>query len=120
MNQKVNSYLVTGLVHKVGKVVNVSDSFKKRQLVIVTEDRYPQYLNTELTQDKVELLDNLNVGDKVELNINVRGREWPDPATGENKYFNTLDVWTLKVISESNKAPTDLNTTIEGPTDLPF
>lgn len=114
MNQKVNSYLVTGLVHKVGEVVNVSDSFKKRQLVIVTEDRYPQYLNTQLTQDKVELLDNLNVGDKVELNINVRGREWADPKSGELKYFNSLEVWTLVKLED---AP---NTTIEGPTDLPF
>lgn len=120
MNEKTNSYLVTGLVHKVGEVVNVSDSFKKRQLVILTEDRYPQYLNTQLVQDKVNLLDNLKKGDKVELNINLRGREWPDPKTGENKYFNTLDVWTLKVISESSNEPTDLNTAVEGPTDLPF
>ena len=86
MNEKVNSYLVTGAVHKVGEVVNVSDSFKKRQLVIVTEERYPQYLNTQLTQDKVELLDNLKVG----------------------------DVWTLVKLED---AP---NTTVEGPTDLPF
>ena len=114
MNDKVNSYLVTGLVHKVGEVVNVSDSFKKRQLVIVTEDRYPQYLNTQLVQDKVNLLDNLKKGDKVELNINLRGREWPDPKTGENKYFNTLDVWTLVKLED---APT---TSVEDSTDLPF
>lgn len=114
MNEKVNSYLVTGTVHVIGEVKNVSDTFKKRQLVIVTEDRYPQYLNTQLVQDKVNLLDNLKKGDKVELNINVRGKEWPDPATGENKYFNTLDVWTLVKLED---APT---TSVEDSTDLPF
>lgn len=115
MNEKkTNSYFVTGAVHKIGEVKNVSDSFKKRQLVIVTAERYPQYLNTELTQDKVDLLDSLKIGDKVELNINVRGREWLDPATGENKYFNSLDVWTLVKLED---APT---TSVEDSTDLPF
>ncbi len=120
MNEsKPQSYLVKGAVHKIGDVIEVSDSFKKRQLVIVTEDRYPQYLNTQLVQDKVSLLDNLKKGDIVELNINLRGREWPDPKSGELKYFNTLDVWTLVKLED---APT---TSVEGPNelgpnDLPF
>ena len=107
---------VTGLVEKIGDVMEVNDSFKKRQLVIVTEDRYPQYLNTQLIQDKVELADKLKVGDKVELNINLRGREWTDPKTGEVKYFNTLDVWTLVVLEEAK----EVEATNDKSEDLPF
>ena len=67
MNEKVNSYLVTGAVHKVGEVVNVSDSFKKRQLVIVTEERYPQYLNTQWTLVKLEDAPNTTVEGPTDL-----------------------------------------------------
>ena len=115
----MNSYTVSGAVEKIGALIEVNSTFKKQQLVIVTEDRYPQYLNTQLTQDNVDLLQNLKLGDKVELKINVRGRQWTDPKSGEVKYINSLEVWTLVILSEAPKE--DIKTTLdESKDDLPF
>ncbi len=39
----------------------------------------------------------LDIGDEVQVEFSLRGREWKSPS-GEVKFFNSLDVWTLKKI----------------------
>ena len=64
---------------------------------------YPQKVLLQLTQDNVNLLDAFNVGDKLEVFINIRGREWAKPETGEIKYFNSLEVWRINIITNQEK-----------------
>ena len=101
-----------GKIKLVGETEQVSDKFKKRELVITTNDNptYPQHISVQCTNDKCVMLDNLSVGTEVSLEINLRGREWTSP-NGQVKYFNTIEVWKLNVVGESSKAPDD---------DLPF
>lgn len=81
------------------KVINaeqvVSASFKKRELVITTEDQYPQHIMMEFTQDKCDILNGYKVGEDVTVSINLRGREWVNPQ-GESKYFNTIQAWRIE------------------------
>lgn len=81
------------------KVVNseqvVSASFRKRELVVTTEEQYPQHILIEFAQDKCDLLNSVNVGDDVTVSINLRGREWVNPE-GEAKYFNQIQGWKLE------------------------
>ena len=93
-----------GKVKLVGETEQVSDKFKKRELVITTNDNptYPQHISVQCTNDKCVMLDNLSVGTEVSLEINLRGREWTSPS-GQVKYFNTIEVWKLDVIGEAPK-----------------
>jgi translation initiation factor IF-3 len=81
------------------KVVNaeqaVSATFKKRELVVTTEEQYPQHILIEFAQDKCDLLNALTVGDSVKIGINLRGREWVNPK-GETKYFNQIQGWKVE------------------------
>jgi hypothetical protein len=67
-----------GVVHKVGQTMIVSEKFSKRELVMVdnSDDKYPQYVSFEFTQDKTSLLDSVMEGQEIELSFNLRGREW--------------------------------------------
>jgi alkylated DNA repair dioxygenase AlkB len=38
---------------------------KKRELVVTTEEQYPQHIMIEFTQDKCDLLNNYSVGETV-------------------------------------------------------
>ena len=88
---------IKGTVKLVGETVEVSEKFKKRELVItVPDDKYPQHITMQATQDKVSMLDNLPEGTEVTAHINIRGREWTSPQ-GEVKHFNTIEVWKLDV-----------------------
>ena len=83
---------VKGRLHLKGETQQISQKFAKRDFVIETEDKYPQKVILQLTQDKCGLLDAYEVGDAVDVDFNLRGREWTSPK-GEVKYFNTLEAW---------------------------
>jgi hypothetical protein len=81
------------------KVINptnvVSDKFSKREFVVETEETYPQPELIQLTKDKCSLLDLFKVGQEVEVSVNLKGREWVNPISGETKYFNTIEAWRI-------------------------
>ena len=79
------------------------NGFEKRDLVIVTEEQYPQTIIIQFTQQRCDLLESLQVGQNVKVYINIRGREWTNPQ-GETKYFNTIEGWKIEVIQTTNVA----------------
>ena len=86
---------VLGKVKVINPEQQVSASFKKRELVVTTEEQYPQHIMIEFTQDKTDLLNQYNVGEQVKVSINIRGREWVSPQ-GETKYFNSIQGWRIE------------------------
>lgn len=76
-----------------------NNGFRKRELVVTTEEQYPQHLLIEFIQDKTDLLNNFEVGQKVKININLRGREWTNPQ-GETKYFNSIQGWRIEAAEQ--------------------
>ena len=79
------------------------NGFEKRDLVIVTDENYPQTIIIQFTQQRCDLLNNLQVGQNVKVYINIRGREWTNQQ-GEIKYFNTIEGWKIEVIQTTNVA----------------
>jgi translation initiation factor IF-3 len=121
---------VTGKVKVVNPEQQVSASFKKRELVVTTEEQYPQHIMIEFTQDKCDLLSNYKTGDPVKVSINLRGREWVNPQ-GETKYFNSIQGWRIERLDTAAPAQTPPMPTAETfapatnlnedePDDLPF
>ncbi|MCF6128479.1 DUF3127 domain-containing protein [Flavobacterium sp. AS60] len=94
---------VTGKIKVINAEQQVSASFKKRELVVATEEQYPQFISINFVQDKCDLLNNYNVGDAVKVSINLRGREWTNPQ-GETKYFNDIQGWRIEKLQ--TEAPT--------------
>ena len=71
------------------------NGFRKREVVVTTDEQYPQHIMIEFTQDKCDLLNNYRVGEPVKVSINLRGREWVNPQ-GETKYFNSIQGWRIE------------------------
>lgn len=95
---------VTGTVKRLLPVQNVSATFRKRELVVNTDEQYPQTVAIEFTQDKVDLLDRVREGESVTVSINIRGREWTSPQ-GEVRYFVTLQGWRVQAGQAGVAAP---------------
>jgi hypothetical protein len=81
-----------------------SGGFKKRDVVVTTDEQYPQSILVQFVQDKCDLLNNYNVGDDVKIGINLRGREWTNPQ-GETVYFNTIQGWNIFKQDTSKQSP---------------
>ena len=118
---------VIGKIKLIGEVQTFgANGFRKRELVVTTDEQYPQMIMIEFVQDKCDLLNSYAVGQDVKVSINLRGREWINPQ-GEAKYFNSVQGWRIENLTQTapqnvppvNLAPApDLNT--DEPDDLPF
>ena len=76
------------------KVVGTS-GFKKRDVVVTTDEKYPQDILVQFVQDGCDLLNGFKVGESVTIGINLKGREWMN-AKAELVYFNTIQGWNIK------------------------
>ncbi len=117
---------VTGKIHNVGALRTVSEKFKSKDVVLLTEDKFPQYITIQFTQEKTNMISEENIGENVEVSINLRGRKWESPQ-GEIKYFNTIEGWQINAVQSAveNKGREALKETIIHESnfdndDLPF
>ena len=97
---------IRGKVHEIGDVQQVTDTFKKRDLIVqyAENPQFVEYIRFEATQDRTALFDSLSVGDEVEVSFNLRGRPWTN-RDGVTSYFNSLVAWRVaKVTAEPVQA----------------
>ena len=130
-----STFIKLKIMEVIGKIKIIGDvqtfganGFQKRELVVTTDDQYPQMIMIEFVQDKCDLLNNYSVGQDVKVSINLRGREWINPQ-GEANYFNSIQGWRIENLSQTgsnnNVPPVDQfepasNVSNEEPDDLPF
>ncbi len=90
-----------GTVKKIFDTRTVGQSgFRVREMVLLTDENYPQPIKIEFVQDKVNLLDNIQEGDQVEVSFDVRGREWVNPE-GKTIYFVSIRGWRIDKVTDN-------------------
>lgn len=95
---------VAGRIKVINVEQQVSATFRKRELVVSTEEQYPQHILVNFVQDKCDILSAYKVGEQVKVSINIRGREWVSPA-GETKYFNDIQGWKVDRMASEASMP---------------
>jgi len=111
---------INGKVKLVMDAQTFDSGFTKREFVITTLEQYPQDVKLECTQQRVSLLDNVKVGDNVDVSFNIRGNEY------NGRYFVNLQAWKIEpvgAVQASAPQPVQPDTTIESAddaSDLPF
>jgi len=100
---------ITGKIEKIMETNQVSDSFKKRELVVKTFDNpeYPQEILIEFHQDNTSKLDGYKVGQPVDVSINLRGKSWKSPQDGKVRWFNTLQGWKVELATAEEQPTAD-------------
>jgi len=121
--------VIEGKLHAKMDVVQASESFRRRAFVVeyIENPLYPQLVSFELVQDRVAEIDKFQIGEKIEVTFNLRGREWTSPQ-GEKKYFNTLEAWRIQKSENTDGAGSPPSTPVydmedissDGDDTLPF
>lgn len=84
-----------GILKVVGETKTFGgNGFQKREIVVTTDEDYPQDILVEFVKDKCQILDNYAEGQQIVVGVNLRGREWTSPQ-GEVKYFNSIQGWKI-------------------------
>jgi len=93
---------IKGNIHLIGTTEEVgSNGFTKRLVVIETQEQYKQTIPIYFVKDKISILDNYEVGDTVDVSVNVRGNEY------NGKYYVNLQGWKIEKTAGSNKENLD-------------
>ena len=117
--QNVFNMDIKGKVHEVSEVIEVTEKFRKRELVVefAENPQYPEYVKFEAIQDRCSLMDNIKVGNDVEVFFNLKGRKCTD-KNGKDQFFNTLQVWKVNVLSAAEAAASNSTPAYAAPVDI--
>jgi hypothetical protein len=107
-----------GSIKQIDATQILKGDFKKREFVIVTNDKYPQPIKFELIGDSVDYLDSFSVGDNIKVAYTVRGNEY------NGKYYVNLKAHAIGLINETQeeapKKVTKVTQFDDSDDDLPF
>lgn len=104
---------LTGKIKVLGEtqVVGSAGTFKKRTLVVSTDEQYVQHIPIDFVQDKCDILDKYKIGDSVKVFINIRGNEYND------KYYCSLNGWRIEKVDATTE---EIVQNDDESKDLPF
>lgn len=93
---------IRGELTKIFDTVQVTADFKRRNVIVTTSENEmgrQEVLSVEFFQDHCNIADSFKVGQKVIMNVRLKGRKWTD-SEGVDKYFNTIQAW--KMVTDKN------------------
>ena len=102
----MNEVTISGKIKFVDEVREFgANGFKKHQVVVETGDgRWDNPIPVEFTKDNIELSKKLKVGDQVQIQSRINGREWQG-KDGVTKWFTSINGFKISV--ENSDSPED-------------
>jgi hypothetical protein len=100
------SFEISGKLIEKFDTVKVSDRFKKREFIIEKTEsnggmEFTDHIKFQLTQDRCNLIDAMNLNDDIKVNFNIRGNKWE--KDGKVSYFTNLDAWRIEKENSQNQ-----------------
>lgn len=117
------SFEIVGLLHEKFDIQQINENFKKREFIlehIVTrnEKKIIDYIKFQLTGDRCNHIENLNIGDTIKVFFNIKGRKFQKEEN--TSYFLNLDVWRLESLASTVNSVDSKKEKLEINDYLPF
>ena len=102
----MNEVTISGKIKFVDEVREFgANGFKKHQVVVETGDgRWDNPIPVEFTKENIELSKELQVGDQVQIESRINGREWQG-KDGVTKWFTSIN--GFKISKENSMVEAD-------------
>ena len=92
---------VGGVVHLIEETKTYGNKGFRKRLVVLEQDKgsFTNYVPVEFTNDNCDTVDELKVGDDVEIDYRLSGRKWQKDANSEVKYFLNAEGMGFQVMT---------------------
>tara|TARA_R110000787_G_scaffold188296_1_gene300092 strand:+ start:413 stop:751 length:339 start_codon:yes stop_codon:yes gene_type:complete len=110
---------VKGVLKNISEIQVISEKFKKRSVILQTIEKYPQLLEVNFVNEKVDLLNPYQIDQHVTIGINLRGNVWKKSET-ETRYFTEINGWRIDESAEEITNGIQNEARQVASTDLPF
>ena len=74
------------------------NSWRKQEFVIETADQYPRKICANLWADKIDMLDQMTVGDTVKMSFDLESRNF------NGRWYTDVRAWKLEKAGDANVA----------------
>ena len=98
------SYEMNGKLFEKFDAIQKTVTFKVREFVLEKTDEFngktiTNFIKFQCTQDRTNILDNVNKGDQLKVHFNIRGNR--SERNGQVFYFTNLEAWRIEQSLES-------------------
>ncbi|MCA9266413.1 MAG: DUF3127 domain-containing protein [Planctomycetales bacterium] len=95
---------VRGIVHYIDETKSYGKNGFRKRLVVIEQDkdRFTNYVPCEFMHEGCDSVDELKIGDDIEITYRLSGRKWQRDPQSEVKYFLNAEATSFK---KMNGAP---------------
>lgn len=98
--------IVRGIVSVIEETKTFGQKGFRKRLVVLEKDngRFTNHIPIEFLRDACDTVDEMKVGDEVEISYQLSGRKWQRDENSEVKYFLSAEAFSFKVLSGGGSA----------------
>lgn len=97
---------VRGVVHLIEETRTFGQKGFRKRLVVLEQSKgtFTNFIPVEFVKEGCDAVDDLAVGDEIEVTYRLSGRRWQKDAASEAKYFLSAEGLSFQRLSESARA----------------
>ena len=104
----MSEWKVRGKVHLIEETKTFGQKGFRKRLVVLEQDKgkFTNYIPLEFVQDGCDTVDDLKVGDEIDVPFRLSGRKWQRDANSEVKFFLSAEATgftTLRPVRQDGK-----------------
>lgn len=91
---------VQGKVHLIEETKTYGQKGFRKRLVVLEQSkgRFDNYIPVEFLQDNCDAVDEMSVGNDVEISYRLNGRRWQKDSNSEVKFFLNLEATDFRIL----------------------
>ena len=97
---------IRGIVHHIDTTKTYGQKGFRKRLVVLEEvgARFTNYVPVDFIQEGCDTVDDLRVGNEVEVTYRLSGRKWQKDPSSEVKYFLNAEAINFKILTGGEAA----------------
>ncbi len=102
----MSDWTVRGKVHLIEETKTFGQKGFRKRLVVLEQDKgkFTNYVPLEFVQDGCDAVDELNVGDEIDVPFRLSGRKWQRDPQSEVKFFLSAEATGFKIVGAAGKS----------------
>ncbi len=96
---------IRGVVHLIEETKTFGQKGFRKRLVVLQQEKasFTNYIPVEFVKDGCDAVDDLSLGDEIEVTYRLSGRRWQRDEASEAKYFLTAEGLSFRHLSEGGR-----------------
>jgi len=98
--------IVRGVVHLIEETKTFGQKGFRKRLVVLEQSKgtFTNYIPLEFVKDGCDAVDELGLGDEIEVTYRLSGRRWQRDESSDVKYFLSAEGLSFRKLSDSGGA----------------